>query len=82
VFRLDGRMLVAFGASTKHCTFYPLSGSIVAAFQDELEGYDTSQGTIRFAADHPLPVRLVRTLVKARIAENAARGTKPRESAR
>jgi uncharacterized protein YdhG (YjbR/CyaY superfamily) len=81
-FRLDGKMLVAFGASAKHCAFYPLSASTVAAFQDELDGYDTSKGTIRFPADHPLPVGLVRKLVKARIGENAARGTKSRESAR
>jgi uncharacterized protein YdhG (YjbR/CyaY superfamily) len=81
-FRLDGRMLVAFGASAKHCAFYPLSASTVAAFQDELAGYDTSQGTIRFPADHPLPPSLVRKLVKARIAENAGRRTKSRAGGR
>ena len=43
----------------------------MAAHKDELKDYDTSQGTIRFQADHPLPAALVRKLVKARIAENA-----------
>lgn len=71
-FRLNG-MLVAFGATDKHCAFYLMSGSTVAAHQEELKGYDTSKGTIRFQADKPLPVALVRKLVKARIAENAAR---------
>ena len=69
-FRLDGKMLVAFGAAANHCAFYPMSGSTVAAHKDELEDYDTSKGTIRFPADHPLPAALVRMLVKARIAEN------------
>jgi len=32
---------------------------------------ETSKGTIRFAADGPLPVTLVRKIVKARIAEHA-----------
>jgi uncharacterized protein YdhG (YjbR/CyaY superfamily) len=41
-------------------------------FEDELKGYDTSKGTIRFQPDHPLPATLVRKLVKARIARNAA----------
>jgi uncharacterized protein YdhG (YjbR/CyaY superfamily) len=70
-FRLDGRMLVWFGAAAKHCAFYP--GAVVGTLRDELANYDTSKGTIRFSADHPLPATLVRKLVKARIAQNAAR---------
>ena len=68
-FRLNGRMLVWFGATAKHCAFYP--GAVVEAFKSELKDYDTSKGTIRFQPDHPLPAALVRKLVKARITENA-----------
>jgi uncharacterized protein YdhG (YjbR/CyaY superfamily) len=71
-FRLDGRMLVAFGATANHCAFYLMSSSTVEAYKEELEGYDTSKGTIRFQPGNPLPDGLVRELVKARIAENAA----------
>jgi uncharacterized protein YdhG (YjbR/CyaY superfamily) len=71
-FRQDG-MLVAFGATARHCAFYLLSSTTVASHQDELGKYDTSKGTIRFQADKPLPAALVRKLVKARIAENATR---------
>jgi len=70
-FRQNG-MLVAFGATAKHCAFYLMSSTIVETFKDELMDYDTSKGTIRFQADKPLPVALVRKLVKARIAENEA----------
>lgn len=70
-FRLDGKPLVALGATTKHCAFYLMSGSIVEAHKDELANYDTSKGTIRFPADKPLPVALVKKLVRARIAENS-----------
>jgi uncharacterized protein YdhG (YjbR/CyaY superfamily) len=66
-------MLVGFAASAKHCAFYPMNSSTVAAFKDELADYETSKGTIRFQPDHPLPATLVRKIVKARIAENAAR---------
>jgi uncharacterized protein YdhG (YjbR/CyaY superfamily) len=70
-FRLDGRPLVAFGATARHCAFYPMSGSTVAAHKDALKGYETSKGTIRFHASRPLPASLVKKLVKARIAELA-----------
>jgi uncharacterized protein YdhG (YjbR/CyaY superfamily) len=73
-FRLDGRPLVAFGASARHCAFYPMSSSTVEAHRDELKAYETSKGTIRFQANKPLPATLVRKLVKAGIAENASRG--------
>ena len=66
-FRLNGKFLVAYGAATNHCAFYP--GSTVRALKDELKSYDTSKGTIRFSADKPLPSALVRKLVRLRIEE-------------
>jgi uncharacterized protein YdhG (YjbR/CyaY superfamily) len=69
-FRLKGRLVAGFGASANHCAYYPMSGSIVKAHKEELTKYDTSKGTIRFQPDKPLPMSLVRKLVKARIAED------------
>jgi len=66
-FRLNRKFLVAYGAATNHCAFYP--GSTVNALKDELKGYNTSKGTIRFPADKPLPTALVRKLVRLRIEE-------------
>jgi uncharacterized protein YdhG (YjbR/CyaY superfamily) len=70
-FRLEGRMLVAFGATPNHCAFFPMSSLTVEAHKDALRDFDTSKGTIRFQPDKPLPTALVRKLVKARMAENA-----------
>ena len=72
-FKLNGKPLVALGATAKHCAFYLMSGSTVEAHEDQLKKYDTSKGTIRFSADKPLPASLVKKLVKARIAENTER---------
>jgi uncharacterized protein YdhG (YjbR/CyaY superfamily) len=80
-FRLDGRPLVAIGATANHCALYLMSGSTLAAHQEVLKRYDTSKGTIRFPADKPLPVPLVRKLVKARIAENLERRGKAKGAA-
>lgn len=71
VFRLDRKVLVLFGATAKHCSFYPGSGTAVEAHKIDLEGYSTSKGTIRFDADKPLPATIVRKIVKDQIAENA-----------
>ena len=76
-FRLDGKVLVYFAAATDHCSFFPTSYPI-EAYKDELKNYDISKGTIRFQADKPLPVALVRKLVKARIAQIAGRRGKSR----
>lgn len=70
-FRQNG-MLVGFGATPNHCAFYLMSASTLKSFQKELKGYDLSKGTIRFQPEKPLPVSLVRKLVKARLAENDA----------
>ena len=74
-FRQDG-MLVAFGATAKHCAIYLMSSSTVEAHKHALKDYETSKGTIRFQATNPLLAALVRKLVKARIAENVGRRSK------
>src|SRR6185295_11458048 len=71
-FRLDGRLLVSFGAAANHCAFYP-GAYPLEAHRGELEGYDVSKGTLRFPPDRPLPATLVRKLVKARVAQHAAK---------
>ena len=71
-FKYKGRPLIHIGAAKHHCAIY---GLVPDAFKDELKRYDTSKGTIRFAADKPLPETLVRKLVKARIDEIEAGAT-------
>lgn len=74
-FRQDGA-LVSFGAAKTHCAFYVQSPATMEAFAAELTEMNTSKGTIRFKPDHPLPADLVHRIVKARLAENAARKAK------
>jgi uncharacterized protein YdhG (YjbR/CyaY superfamily) len=65
--------LVGFAAFSNHCSFFPMSGSVIEAFQSELKGYETSKGTIRFPVDKPLPAALVKKMVKARVAQNESK---------
>ncbi len=61
--------LVWFAAFSNHCSLFP-TASVIEAFKNELKGFQTSKGTIRFPVDKPLPGALVKKLVKARIAQN------------
>jgi len=74
-YRVNGKMLVSFGAAANHCAFYP-GAHPIRAHEDELAGYDTDKGTVRFQPDRPLPAALVRKLVKTRVAERTSRGSR------
>ena len=80
-FRLDGKILVWFGAASKHCAFYP-GAAPIAEHAAALAHYATSKGTIRFDPAHPLPAALVGKLLRSRIRERSKKpATKPRTRA-
>src|ERR1700687_4222735 len=56
--------LIAFAAFKKHCSLLPMSRSVMAPFRNELEGYETSKGTIRFPVNRPPPAALLKKMVK------------------
>jgi len=68
VFKLNG-YLVWFAAFKDHVGFYPRASGI-AAFKEKLSAYDVSKGTVRFPMDKPIPLDLVREIVKFRVKEN------------
>ncbi len=74
-FRYKGA-LVCYAAFKDHCSFFPMSGALIEAMKDDLEGYSLSKGTIRFDVDKPLPAGLIRKLVKARVAQNELKKTR------
>jgi uncharacterized protein YdhG (YjbR/CyaY superfamily) len=66
-------MLLSYAAFANHCSLFGLSATLVPSLRQELAAYKTSKGTIRFPVDQPLPAPLIKTLVKARIAEREAK---------
>lgn len=59
-------ILVWYAAFSDHCSLFP-KARVIELFRDELKGYSTSKGTIHFPFDKPLPVALIKKLVKARV---------------
>jgi len=75
-FHLHGRYLVYFGAFKNHVSLFPASSAATKAFAKDLAGYESSKGTVRFPLDKPLPLPLIRKMVKFRAKENLARKKK------
>ncbi len=62
------RVLVWYAAFAHHVSLFP-GGSVLDRFADDLRGYKTSRGTVQFPLDEPLPVQLIKRIVKARVLE-------------
>lgn len=72
-FKHEGRMLVSYAAFKDHYSLFPMSGDVIAALGDELKPYASGKGTIRFDLSKPLPVALVKKVVKVRLQEIESR---------
>jgi len=67
--RLDGQLLIGYAGWKQHSSLYPIGPALIRAHRIDLKGHEISKGTVRFPHAKPLPLTLVRKLVKARIAE-------------
>jgi uncharacterized protein YdhG (YjbR/CyaY superfamily) len=67
-FKLNGN-LVHFASFKEHIGFFPTPSAIIK-FKKELTPYKTSKGTIRFPPDKPLPLALIRKIVRYGVKEN------------
>lgn len=81
-YKLHGRPVIYFAGWAQHYAVYPSNPRIVAAFKDELAGYETSKGTIRFPLAKPVPVRLIAGIAALRAKEVAADGQPRRVAAK
>jgi len=67
-FKLNGN-LIHFAAAKSHIGFYP-TPSAIEAFEEELSDYEVSKGTVRFPMNKPIPLDLVKRIVRFRVKEN------------
>jgi uncharacterized protein YdhG (YjbR/CyaY superfamily) len=67
-FKLNGN-LVHFAAFKNHIGFYP-APSGQKAFEKELSIYKSGKGSIQFPIDKPMPLALIKRIVKYRVKES------------
>jgi uncharacterized protein YdhG (YjbR/CyaY superfamily) len=69
-YKLNGQPVIYFAAWKKHYSLYPVTDSLVAAFEDDLARYELSgKGTIRFPLSEPVPAKLIERIAKFRAKE-------------
>lgn len=61
--------LVWFAAFKNHIGFF-VRPPVIEEHKHELKSYETTKAAVRFPIGKPLPVALIRKLVKARVAKN------------
>jgi uncharacterized protein YdhG (YjbR/CyaY superfamily) len=67
--------LVYFAAYKKHIGFYPTASGI-SNFVDEFAKFKNSKGAVQFPIDKPLPLALIKKIVKFKVKENKERAKK------
>lgn len=71
-FNLKGKYLIYFAAYKKHIGMYPVPTGD-AEFNEQVSVYQAGKGTLRFPLDKPIPLGLIRKIVKLRVEETLAR---------
>ncbi len=69
-FRNEHGIVAWYAGYKHHLGLYP-SPSGIAAFKEQLTGYKFSKGSIQFPLDRPLPMTLIKKIIKFRAAEIA-----------
>src|SRR5688572_30682287 len=67
------KILVTFAACKKHIGFYPMP-SAIKVFAKDLKDFKTTQSSVQFPLEKPLPISLIRKIVKFRV-EESRKGT-------
>jgi uncharacterized protein YdhG (YjbR/CyaY superfamily) len=66
-FKLDGEVVCGIAARRTGCSFYPFSGSVLAALNKDLVIYKQTKSALHF--NSPLPKTLVRKLMNQRMVQ-------------
>ncbi|MDX2093670.1 MAG: DUF1801 domain-containing protein [Kofleriaceae bacterium] len=75
---LGSKAIAGYAGFKEHCSYFPHSSNVLVAAGRAVAKYPVSKGGLRFPVEKPLPVGLVKKLVKLRLAELADVDNGPR----
>lgn len=68
-FERNGKNIIHFAGWKKHVSLYPVpAGS--EAFERQIAKYVDGKGTVKFALDEPLPIKLIERVIKLHLEAN------------
>jgi len=73
VLKVEGRAIAGLAAFADHLSLFPMSGTALDGVPG-VAAFRTSKSTVQFTPQRPLPVALVKAIVRARLAELRDRG--------
>jgi uncharacterized protein YdhG (YjbR/CyaY superfamily) len=78
VYKIEGRMVLYFAGFAAHYSIYPVTAAVTRELGEAIADRLHGRGTIRFAYDEPVPVRLITRIARVRAAEARASRIKAR----
>ena len=76
-YKMNGKYVIYFAGFKNHISIYPIHRADKALLKESAP-YIAGKGTLRFPIDKPLPVALIKKVVKALVKDNQARTKNPR----
>ena len=68
-YKIDGRPFVYCGGFRQHVAMYPVTPAMRREHADAIAPFQASKGTLKFPLGAPLPVTLIKRLLKTRMKE-------------
>lgn len=63
------KILVTFAVFKKHIGFYPMP-SAIKTFAKDLTKFRTAEGSVQFPLDKPIPIALIKKIIRFRVKES------------
>lgn len=66
-FKVNGKTVAGLAAFSRHLSYLPHSGTVLAEVADDTRGYSQTKSALHFPIDEPLPRPLIQRLLEARL---------------